>query len=441
MLANESLGRRPPATSVPIEVSIDACPITRRTRPFSLAREDAADASWRARARAEHETLLDAMKHEFKHDKGIDYTPPAAEYDSAMYWHIHGVVSCHFNRAEEASRSYRESLRLAPSVPETGQALHALGKVYLGQGKFEAADAVLQLAEERADAGAQQRGEGRSSHRAVLSMLRLHAAAQKSGAAAAEASEQMSELFCDQVVELASLASIRGWSRASCRSVTAEWERSFRKRGALSEQARADFGKRKYALLDAVLPARLLSGFVQPWYRWLVGADEAARALPNYELRWLEKRQRFELLNEPIAEMLNVMLASLAAAVSGVPLVPSYAFPIRYPAGGFVEWHIDQKDNELSLSLQIEISPAEHGWPLYFVDYNTTVRPGLPPPKTIALDAWHVETAAQLVARNNQGVLYKGQELVHYRPALPAGLELMQVVFAWRLPNEESCNG
>ena len=54
---------------------------------------------------------------------------PPAEYDSAMYWHLHGVVSCHFNRAEEASRSYRESLRLAPSVPETGQALHALGKV------------------------------------------------------------------------------------------------------------------------------------------------------------------------------------------------------------------------------------------------------------------------------------------------------------------------
>ena len=80
-------------------------------------------------------------------------------------------------------------------------------------------------------------------------------------------------------------------------------------------------------------------------------------------------------------------------------------------------------------------------WPLYFVDYNTTVRPGLPPPKTIALDAWHVETAAELVARDNQGVLYKGQELVHYRPALPEGLELMQVVFAWRMPNEESCNG
>ena len=65
-------------------------------------------------------------------------------------------------------------------------------------------------------------------------------------------------------------------------------------------------------------------------------------------------------------------------------------------------WHIDQKDNELSLSLQIEVTPPEQAWPLYFVDYNTTVRPGQRPPKTISLDPWHVSTAAQLVARDNQ---------------------------------------
>ena len=35
-------------------------------------------------------------------------------------------------------------------------------------------------------------------------------------------------------------------------------------------------------------------------------------------------------------------------SISQAELVPSYAFPIRYPAGGFVEWHIDQKDTELS---------------------------------------------------------------------------------------------
>ena len=52
-----------------------------------------------------------------------------------------------------------------------------------------------------------------------------------------------------------------------------------------------------------------------------------------------------------------------------------------------------------------------------------------------------VDCLRQAVRAEGMGVLYKGQELVHYRPALPEGLELMQVVFAWRVPNPVSCNG
>ena len=136
-------------TPLNIEVALHGCPITRRTRPFSLARDDAADSEWRARAYAEHDAMISRWKTEFKQDKGIDYTPPPAEVGSSLYWQLHGVVSCHFNRPEEASRSYREALRLAPDVPEVPVTLHALGKVYLGQGMFDAADQVLQLAEER----------------------------------------------------------------------------------------------------------------------------------------------------------------------------------------------------------------------------------------------------------------------------------------------------
>ena len=116
--------------------------------------------------------------------------------------------------------------------------------------------------------------------------------------------------------------------------------------------------------------------------------------------------------------------------------------PIVYPPGGFVEWHIDQKDNEVSLSLQVDIEPAGASWPLFFVDYNYSASPGVSPPAEINLNAWHVEHAAELrFGASNEGVIYRGQELVHYRPPLPEGLRLMQVVFAWRVPNERSCNG
>ena len=107
-------------TPLSIEVALHGCPITRRTRPFSLARDDAADSEWRARAHAEHGAMMSRWTTEFKQDKGIDYTPPPSERGSSLYWQLHGVVSCHFNRPEEASRSYREALRLAPGSKRLG---------------------------------------------------------------------------------------------------------------------------------------------------------------------------------------------------------------------------------------------------------------------------------------------------------------------------------
>ena len=211
-------------TPLTIEVALHGCPITRRTRPFSLARDDATDSEWRARAYAEHDAMISRWTKEFKQDKGIDYIPPPAERGSSLYWQLHGVVSCHFNRAEEASRSYREALRLAPEVPEVPVTLHALGKVYLGQGLFDAADQVLQLAEERSARDPARHGS--TAQLAQLRMLRLHAAAQLSGAAAEGAPQAMADLLCEQVVALSAVAGMRGWRRAACRTTMRAWVRA-----------------------------------------------------------------------------------------------------------------------------------------------------------------------------------------------------------------------
>ena len=284
------------ATALVIEVPLGpSCPITRRTRPFSLARDDTVDPTWRDRAHGEHTELLHRMQHEFKNDKGIDYTPPVAEPGTSLYWRLHGVVACHFNRAEEASRSYREALQLAPESLEAPSILHALGKVYLGQGKFDAADQVLQLAEEREERAGADWSADRSGQLAQLQMLRLHAAAQLPGAAASgDVAARMAALLCEQVVALSAIAGIGGWTHAGCGATMRGWAASFLARSS-SARSRERFGRRKYALLDAVLPPELHRRFLQPWYRWLSRADETttAAALPGYELRWLAKRQRW----------------------------------------------------------------------------------------------------------------------------------------------------
>ena len=102
--------------------------------------------------------------------------------------------------------------------------LHALGKVYLGQGLFDAADQVLQLAEERSARDPARHGS--TAQLAQLRMLRLHAAAQLSGASAEGAPQAMADLLCEQVVALSAVAGMRGWRRAACRTTMRAWVRA-----------------------------------------------------------------------------------------------------------------------------------------------------------------------------------------------------------------------
>ena len=255
-----------------------------------------------------------------------------------------------------------------------------------------------------------------------------------------DAIERLGSLLCEAIASLQVTLpdAVPGsvWSqRSDCRNATRGWGAAF------TPAAAARFGARKYASIKPVLPAHIRK-FARPWYRYLAGRPrEAEQVLAGYSVRWLEKRGRWELLQEPFAEMLTIMLASLASRATGLPLVPSYAFPIVYPPGGGVEWHIDQKDNEISLSFQVEMVPSKATWPLFFVDYNFTASPGVAPPSSISLNEWDLEHAATLRTVDNQGVIYRGQELVHYRPPLPEGHQLTQIVLAWRVPNELSCNG
>ena len=169
-----------------------------------------------------------------------------------------------------------------------------------------------------------------------------------------------------------------GWSLGLCRNVTRRWAKAFG--GERTTLAAASFGRYKYARLSDILPERMMRDVVRPWLGYVgTHAAEAEAALPGYQERYLEKRKRFELLNEPLSELLNIVrharlflgygspasptfliwqvLALFASRVASTPLVPAYAFPIVYPPEGFVEWHIDQKDNEVCVRAHSRTQP------------------------------------------------------------------------------------
>ena len=70
-----------------------------------------------------------------------------------------------------------------------------------------------------------------------------------------------------------------------------------------------------------------------------------------------------------------------------------------------------------------------HGaWPLTFLD-----------PRGQELSNLNASLAKDVALADNDGVLYYGPEIVHWRTPLP-GAQLTQIVFAFREEDEAHCN-
>ena len=91
-------------------------------------------------------------------------------------------------------------------------------------------------------------------------------------------------------------------------------------------------------------------------------------------------------------------------------------------------------------------------WPLHFLDTNMTVRAGDPAPPTLDVTVEQYRAAPPVTMRDNEGVLYRGRVMAHWRPPLaelyPAAAypgvgraEVLQLVFAYRPVHEDACLG
>ena len=113
--------------------------------------------------------------------------------------------------------------------------------------------------------------------------------------------------------------------------------------------------------------------------------------------------------------------------MSAATVAPTYPFPITYVPGGGIHPHLDVSDNELSLTYQVQLEGPLPEWPLAFLD-----------PRGQELSNLNASTAKQVVLRDNDGILYYGPDIVHWRESQPS--TLTQIVFAFREEDVTHCN-
>jgi hypothetical protein len=126
--------------------------------------------------------------------------------------------------------------------------------------------------------------------------------------------------------------------------------------------------------------------------------------------------RRFGRYNEPISRFLQTRLTPLMSAVAGRALVPTFSFLFCYASGAELTPHIDRREAEYSISLQVDYAPepspdAATPWPLGFQLADGT---------TVLTDL-----------RLGDAVLYHGAELVHFRAPLPEGHRSAQLILEY----------
>jgi hypothetical protein len=169
------------------------------------------------------------------------------------------------------------------------------------------------------------------------------------------------------------------------------------RRGTAIESARRPFQSVGYAVLrDLIHPLQL--GALRRHYRALLAAGDVPKG------DWIE--ERYGLHSEMMASFLHLQLDGLVSEIAGEPVKPSFVYFGSYRPGAVLPRHVDRPQCQFSISLLVDYSPEPEGpcgWPLYLENARVP-QPAL---------------AADLAL--GDGAVYRGQEVFHYRHALPEG--------------------
>ena len=161
--------------------------------------------------------------------------------------------------------------------------------------------------------------------------------------------------------------------------------------------ARVNFKKQSFVSLDNIIDPTLQSSY-QQHVRNLI--------THNYfgPLDDGQVKRRMGIHNESLTSSIHHRLAKLVSLITGEKLKASYSYLGCYLDGAILERHIDRPQCRYNLSVVFDMCDEDenpvHPWPIYLKNKNKTI------PINLEIGG---------------GLIYRGNELEHWRDALPRG--------------------
>ena len=180
--------------------------------------------------------------------------------------------------------------------------------------------------------------------------------------------------------------------------VPGDYEAKWRtQREEVVRSAQSPFQTIGYTIVRELIHPLQLGALRQHYRALLAGGD-----VPKGD--WLE--DRYGLHSELMASFIHQQLGGLVSQIAGEPVKPSFVYFGSYRPGAVLPRHVDRPQSQFTISLLVDYDPEPEGpcgWPLYLENPRA--------PDAIV--------AADLAI--GDGAFYRGQDVFHYRHALPAG--------------------
>lgn len=319
-------------------------------------------------------------------DADLEFAKLVSTYQVLL---LHGQHACAHESTNKAIRSFKQCLLLKP---DSYVANCALGRIYLVQGNYKKSEKYIRKAIELS----------KDDFKNNLTWLYLLSRTCSDNATADRLQGWLDDRMAWFINRLSPGMSLNP-AYLDIRSPHAVWM------GSYNSEAGTIFRKQKFVLLKNMLP---------PEFVELIHRQQLAN-LNNSVMQHQPEMKRYAVNDLPVSVMANYQLAGLISRVTGRAVIPTYTCAIHYLSGGFIAPHVDRKQNELSITFSLAITPAGGRSAVY------------------AGESEHEMSSFDL--ETNEGLLYRGAEVTHARDTVPDGYTVDQTIFGFRTVNQEHC--